>query len=96
MKHGKWPELALDEIMDDAVVGLKVCPLCDALNARGNEVCFVCDWRGEFRRDRETIEDGLLSMMSRFPELVEGFAPYRKPTFRERMGRWWQRVSSRP
>lgn len=42
---------------------LKRCPLCNALNARVNRSCFVCDWHGAFDHDPFRIEESLIRMI---------------------------------
>lgn len=53
-----------------AAEALKRCPLCNAINARSNEECFVCNWHGAFDHDPASIEAGLGELLDRCPELA--------------------------
>jgi len=53
-----------------AAEALKRCPLCDAINARSNEECFVCNWHGAFDHDPVHVEAGLDELLDRCPELA--------------------------
>lgn len=55
-----------------AVANLKICPLCDSLNARRNNTCFVCGWRGEFIHDEHRVHLSLVLLLEQCPELAEG------------------------
>lgn len=50
---------------------LKCCPLCDAVNATANGECFVCGWHGAFDHDSEHVEQGVMELIERCPELVD-------------------------
>src|SRR5437868_10169769 len=54
-----------------AVLSLKRCPLCGAVNAVANAECFVCCWRGDFERDPDSVDEGLGELLIRCPELME-------------------------
>lgn len=56
------------------VENLKCCPLCGVLNAARNAECFVCRWHGEFDRDPVRIEECLLDLLDRCPELADAMA----------------------
>ena len=47
---------------------LKRCPLCNALNARANDDCFVCGWHGRFDHDPFRIEESLIKLIYQCPE----------------------------
>ena len=55
-----------------AVASLKLCPLCDSLNARRNQTCFVCGWQGEFIHDSHRVHLSLVLLLEQCPELSEG------------------------
>lgn len=48
---------------------LKMCPLCDTINSKEVEECFVCGWHGRFKTDRLSVLRGLRSLLSRCPEI---------------------------
>ena len=54
-----------------SVANLKVCPLCDSLNARNNPSCFVCGWRGEFIHDSHQVHLSLVLLLEQCPELAD-------------------------
>ena len=54
-----------------AVDNLKRCPLCGTVNAKMNCECFVCRWHGEFDNEPDSVEDGLVEVLERCPELVD-------------------------
>jgi len=64
-----------------AVASLKLCPLCDSLNARRNPTCFVCGWQGEFIHDAHRVHLSLVLLLEQCPELSEGvrLAPPKRP-----------------
>lgn len=68
---------------------LKCCPLCGVLNAVQNEECFVCAWQGQFEHDPEIIEECLLELLDRCPELVEAMAQSISVPVPARP--WWRR-----
>ncbi len=55
-----------------AVSNLKLCPLCDSLNARSNHICFVCGWHGAFITDSRSLHTSLVLLLEQCPELAEG------------------------
>lgn len=55
-----------------AVANLKICPLCDSLNARKNNACFVCGWHGDFIHDEHRVHLSLVLLLEQCPELSEG------------------------
>lgn len=63
-KHPLPPKLA--------VANLKLCPLCDSLNARKNSTCFVCGWHGDFIHDEHRVHLSLVLLLEQCPELAEG------------------------
>jgi hypothetical protein len=64
-----------------SVANLKVCPLCDSLNARSNNACFVCGWQGQFIHDRHQVHLSLVLLMEQCPELSDGIrTATRRPT----------------
>ena len=69
-----------------AVENLKSCPLCNAVNALQNHECFVCRWHGDFIHDSEVVEEGLMELLDRCPELVDVMleTPLPPPTLWER------------
>jgi hypothetical protein len=66
---------------------LKRCPLCDTLNARTNDECFVCGWKGTFDSDGFRLEQGLHRMMRQLPDL--------QPELPKTPLTWWQRLFGR-
>ncbi len=76
-----------------AVASLKLCPLCDSLNARRNHVCFVCGWQGEFIHDAHRVHLSLVLLLEQCPELSEGvrLSPPRRPI----LARLWSKLTSR-
>src|SRR5687768_6741943 len=56
------------------VENLKCCPLCGVLNAVHNAECFVCRWHGGFDHDPDRIEDCLLELLERCPELADAMS----------------------
>ena len=48
---------------------LKLCPLCDSLNANSNRACFVCGWQGKFVRDPHKLHTSLVLLLEQCPEL---------------------------
>jgi hypothetical protein len=69
-----------------AAANLKLCPLCDSLNARDNATCFVCDWHGEFIDDPHRIHLSLVLLVEQCPELASEIALEPKPKTT------WQRI----
>lgn len=73
---------------------LKCCPLCGGLNAVHNAECFVCRWHGAFDHDPDRIQDSLLDLLDRCPELADAMTEPDRPK-----GSPWKRfihwVSSR-
>ena len=53
------------------VENLKLCPLCDSLNAKSNNSCFVCGWRGTFQSDPKKLIANLKLLMLQCPELAD-------------------------
>lgn len=51
---------------------LKLCPVCDSLNALSNDECFVCSWHGQFDHDAHRIEESLVRLLISCPELELG------------------------
>ncbi len=72
-----------------ATENLKVCPLCGAVNARLNGECFVCRWHGGFSEDPNEIEEGVIEILSRCPELVDSFIELPEPK-----RSWFERVKT--
>jgi hypothetical protein len=76
---------------------LKRCPVCGTLNAVRNDECITCRWHGSFERDVESIEEGLIEMIDRCPELVQAILPPPRRRFRlwswlgETLGRIFRR-----
>lgn len=72
---------------------LKVCPLCGAVNALMSSECFVCRWHGDFCYDPMEIEDGVVEMLSRCPELVDALIPWEQPkrSLWDRIRTWFHR-----
>lgn len=66
---------------------LKRCPLCDTLNARTNDECFVCGWKGTFDSDSFRLEQGLYRMMRQMPDLRDELP--KSPL------KWWQKLAAR-
>lgn len=52
-----------------AVNAFKVCPLCDGLNLKENEECYVCRWSGEFDHGPILVSSRLQAILDRCPEL---------------------------
>lgn len=50
---------------------LKSCPLCQNLNLRTSNECYVCGWRGVFEFDHESLRLGIADLEFRAPELLE-------------------------
>lgn len=75
-----------------SVSNLKLCPLCDSLNARTNKTCFVCGWKGEFGCDPRKLHTALVLLIERCPELAEyaSIAPPRL-TFKEKVSAFFSR-----
>ena len=72
------------------VENLKRCPLCGVLNALNNCECFVCRWHGGFDHDPNRIEECLLDLLERCPELADAMSepvPVKK-TFVVRLREW--------
>lgn len=51
------------------VSNLKLCPLCDSLNAKSNSCCFVCGWRGSFIHDPKRLQTSLVLLIEQCPEI---------------------------
>ena len=67
----------------------KVCDFCGALNPVVNADCFVCNWRGQFRTDRETVGEAMRSLESEAGGLGETlFAEEVVPSSLPRPGFW--------
>lgn len=65
---------------------LKLCPLCDCLNSRSNQSCFVCGWQGKFVHDPKQIRSSLVILLEQCPELASSIRPEplpQRPTFRQ-------------
>lgn len=68
---------------------LKVCPLCESLNAAKNAECFVCGWHGDFLRSGSVIEAALEDLIVASPELYAAVQRNLKPpTLTQRLRRW--------
>ena len=50
---------------------LKVCPLCNSLNAKQNVECFVCCWSGDFCVDDERIANALYEVILDCPAIID-------------------------
>ena len=50
---------------------LKSCPLCQNLNLRSSDECYVCGWHGVFEFDLEALRVGVDDLANRAPELLE-------------------------
>lgn len=73
------------------VENLKCCPLCGVLNAVHNAECFVCRWHGSFDHDPVRIEDCLMELLERCPELADAMSepvPV-KMTFWQKARNWF-------
>ncbi len=67
----------------------KVCDFCGALNPVENAECCVCNWRGQFRTDRETVGETMRSLESEAGSLNEMlFADEAVPSSLPRPGFW--------
>ncbi len=66
---------------------LKVCPLCDSLNAKHNSECFVCGWSGDFSFDEDRIANALYEVILDCPAIIDLIAspPARRLPFLHRM-----------
>ncbi len=71
----------------------KVCPVCDALNPRQVEECFVCRWHGEFETNEAHVELALYDLVDSCPSL--GDLLVREPPKRSRLVRWLWRLLGR-
>lgn len=60
-----------DSLPNISLANLKLCPLCDSLNARGNCSCFVCGWEGRFVHDPRKIRTSLVILLEQCPDLAE-------------------------
>lgn len=73
-----------------AVNTLKLCPLCESLNSRSNESCFVCGWRGEFDNDPRHLHTSLVLLIESCPELAEqAVFPPAASKFKRGLGRFF-------
>jgi hypothetical protein len=68
-----------------AVSNLRLCPLCESLNARSNQVCFVCGWHGTFIHDSRSLHTSLVLLLEQCPELAEEVSTPVKKTILQRM-----------
>ncbi len=55
---------------DITVANLKLCPLCDSLNAKSNQCCFVCGWTGKFINDCKKLRSSLVILLEQCPDLA--------------------------
>jgi hypothetical protein len=79
-----------------SVANLKVCPLCDSLNARSNPSCFVCGWQGQFIHDRHQVHLSLVLLMEQCPELNEELnAKSHRPSLLAQVIRFFGRMFAR-
>ena len=76
-----------------AVASLKLCPLCDSLNARRNAACFVCGWQGTFIHDSHRVHLSLVLLLEQCPELSEGVRL--SPPQRSLLARVWSFFTQR-
>lgn len=79
-----WPtDVSINKVAQRkiALVNLKRCPLCGALNSEKNAECFVCTWHGSFLKDPTSIEEGLRTLIRNCPDL-RGPVIHSKPTKR--------------
>jgi hypothetical protein len=49
----------------------KVCPLCDALNLKENDECYVCRWWGDFDHGPALVASRLQDVINRCPDLIK-------------------------
>ena len=77
-----------------AALNLKRCPLCGTLNARQNAECITCRWHGAFEDDPLSIEEGLMEMIDRCPDLAQVFPPARPFVHRLNPFAWLIRLFS--
>lgn len=80
-----------------AASAFKVCPLCDALNLRENDECYVCRWGGEFDQGPALVSSRLQAVIDRCPDLgrivaVEAAGPRGRFAWVWTLGRLWGRV----
>lgn len=67
-----------------AIDNLKRCPLCGTVNSVQSHECVTCRWHGDFVTDPEAIEESVLELLERNPDLAEAvLAP---PPRRKRRG----------
>ncbi len=82
---------------------VKVCALCDTLNYQENGECFLCGWRGAFRREPMTVEMAWLRLQDQFEGVRREHVTARQEVtvgelgVVEKTGRWhqWQGVCVR-
>ncbi len=57
------------------LVAFKICPLCDSLNVKANDECYVCRWSGSFESDPERIELAIHALLQLDDEEAEREEP---------------------
>ena len=74
-----------------------VCPLCNGLNLKENEECFVCGWHGDFDFNSALVEMRLFEMIRACPELLETIQkiPVKSSPIRQMFQRFWLRCFGR-
>lgn len=87
----------LDNNRKLAVNNLKRCPVCDTVNARLNDECFVCRWHGEFDTDPASVEEGLIDVLEHCPELIDSILhiPQKRESVLRRVREWFHRKTTR-
>ena len=70
----------------------KVCPLCDGLNLKSNDCCYVCSWAGEFDSGHAIVNQKLLSLLHECPELSPYLLEPKRSPFAVRIGVVWRAI----
>ncbi len=52
-------------------MSFKVCPLCETLNVRENEECFVCAWHGSFENQPDRVHDAVMDILQHCPVILD-------------------------
>lgn len=52
-------------------MSFKVCPLCETLNVKENEECFVCAWHGQFDGQPERVHDAVMDILQHCPVILD-------------------------